>query len=214
MNSLFYQQSFTVATLSDELDTLRNKICHSCKRKLLSTSVSVPTPAISGPSKNPGSTTTSVLPSLWRRAFKGHQRSSPSNNTPRKDLSESPASPRNDNTTSESPVPAPCDLEVADTPSPSKSTPGSDEEAIILSEPKAGPPKWSVEYHPEAKRILDLQLANVITFEDSVHCVKISPDGYRVAMGLTDGTTYLNDLKTGSKIWLVSDYLIQVSRFD
>ena len=167
----------------------------------------MPTPAISGPSKSSGSTTPSVLPSLWRRAFRGRQRSPSSDNPPRRDSSDSPALPRNDNTTSESLVPAPCERQAGDTPSPSKLTPGSDEEAIILSEPKAVSPTWSVEYHPEANRILDLQLANVITYEASVLCVKISPNGHRVAMGLKDGTTYLNDLKTGSKIWLVSDYL-------
>ena len=96
---------------------------------------------------------------------------------------------------------------VARTSGPSKSTPGSDKESMISSEPKPEPPTWSVEYHPGSQRVLDLHLANVVTYKAIPYCVKISPDGHRVAVGLHDGTTYLNELNTGSKIWLVSNHL-------
>ena len=86
--------------------------------------------------------------------------------------------------------------------------PSSDEEAIVSSEAKAEVPKWSVEYHPEAKRVIEFNMAKVITYSSPVYCVKISPDGHRVAIGLLDGTTYLNDLKTGSNTWLVPDALV------
>ena len=68
---------------------------------------------------------------------------------------------------------------------------------------------WSVEYDPEAKRVLDLHLAKVIKYNASVFCVEIDPDGHRVAVGLSEGPTYLTELKTGSNIWLVSDSLPQ-----
>ena len=44
--------------------------------------------------------------------------------------------------------------------------------------------------------------------------VKMSPDGNRVAIGLWDGTTYSNELRTGSNIWLVLDRLIRELRFE
>ena len=47
--------SFTVATLSDDFDHIRNNICHSCKNKLVSTNGLVSTP---GPSYSHGSTST------------------------------------------------------------------------------------------------------------------------------------------------------------
>ena len=48
-------------------------------------------------------------------------------------------------------------------------------------------------------------MEKAVTYGFQVYCVKISPDGHRAAIGLGDGTAYLNDLKTGSNIWLVPD---------
>ena len=195
--------NFTVASLSEELDTLRNNICNSCKKKLVSPnlSVSVHTPALSGPSNS-----ASALPSLWRRVFQGRHHST-RNALPRGSPS-SLALPLNNRTSSKSLPPVPRHPKSFHTPGPSKLIPSSDQEAIS-SEPKAELPKWSVEYRSEAKRILELNLENVVTYGVSVYSVKMSPDGHRVAIGLKDGTIYLNDLKTGSNIWLVSDPLVQ-----
>ena len=192
-------------TLSKELDTLRNNICNSFKPKLVSTTnVSVPTLALSGPSNS-----ASALPSLPRRAFQGRQRSRPSTDNPlHRGPSSSPAVSPNNRASSKSLAPVPSEPEFAHTPGPSKSIPSSDEKAIVSSELKVELPKWSVEYHPEAKRVLEINMANVITYSSPVWCVKISPDGHRVAIGLEGGTTYLNDLKTGSNIWLVPDPLV------
>ena len=198
--------SFTVATLTDELDTLRNNICNSCKKNLVSVSpsASAPTPALPGPSNS-----ASALPSIWRRAFRGRQRPRPSAENPLpRGPSNLPVLPLNYRTSKLLPL-VPSEPEFAHTPGPSKSIPIPDEEAIVSSERKAEPPKWSVEYHPEAKRVLEVNLENVITYRVSVLCVRMSPDGHRVAMGLVNGETDLNDLVTGSKIWLVSDRLVQ-----
>ena len=114
----------------------------------------------------------------------------------------------NNRTSSKSLAPVPSEPEFAHTPGPSKSIPSPDEKAIASSEAKAEVPKWSVEYHTEAKRVLEINMEKVITYSSLVHCVKVSPDGHRLAIGLSNGTTYLNDLKTGSNIWLVSDPLV------
>ena len=169
---------------------------------MVSANVSVSKP---GPSHSNGSIST-ARPSLWRRALRGSRRSSPFADNPQR--KGSPAVPQDNETTSK-PLPLiPCEPEVPETPGPSKSTPASD---MISSEPKAERPTWSVEYHPKAKRVLDLHLANVITYEAPVRCVKVSPDGHRAAIGLGDGITYLTELKTesNSNIWLVSDSFFQ-----
>ena len=205
--------SFTVTTLSEELDTLRNNICNSCKKKLVSTSVSLPTHAISGPSnsakKKPVSTgvtlptnSASALPSLWRRVFQGRHPST-DNPLPR-GPSNSPVLPLNNKTSSKSLPSTPCE------PSPSKSTPSPDEGATVSSEPKAELPELSIEYHPKAKRVFEFNLEKVTTYRVPLSCVSMSPDGNRVAIGFNDGTTYLNDLKSGAKIWLVSDHFTQI----
>ena len=141
----------------------------------------------SGPLHSHGSTssTTSALPSA--------------DNPPLYNYSAVP----HNKTTSKPLPPVPCEPEVALTPDPSHLTSDSDEESIISAQPEAEP-TWSVEYHPEANQVLDLHLANVVTYIAPVVCVQISPDGKRVAVGLRNGTTYLNALKTGSNIWLVS----------
>lgn len=166
----------------------------------------MPTP---GPSHSHGPpNTATALHSLRPPAFQGRQRSPPSTDNSLRRGSQ--AVPQNNKTTSKPPASVP---EVAQTSSLSK-LPASDEEYMISSKPKAEPPIWSVEYHPEAKPVLDLHLANVITYETSIYCLKVSPDGYRVAIGLKDGTTYLNELRTGLNIWLVSERLVRVSRFE
>ena len=163
----------------------------------------MPTPAISGPSNS-----ALTLPSLWHRVFQGRQGSRPSTDNPlHRGPSNSPAISPNNRTSSKSLAPVPSEPEFAHSPGPSKSIPSANRKAMVSSEPKAEPPKWSVEYYAEAKGVLEFNMAKVITYSSRVWCVKISPDGHRLAIGLDDGTTYLNDLKTGSNIWLVPDPL-------
>ena len=91
----------------------------------------------------------------------------------------------------------------------SEATPTHHEEMIISPKSEAELPKWSVVHHVDGKQAIDLHSANVITYESPVYCVKISPDGQRLAIGLDEGKTYINDLKTGSNISLASERLVQ-----
>ena len=173
--------SFTVATLADELDSLRNNVykqepaSQRLHIQVLHTVLVLLTFRL----------VPLVLESLWRRVFQCRQPFRPSIVNPlHRGQSNSPAVPQNDNVTSES-------LSEAAHLGPSK----------LNAEPA-----WSVEYHPEAKRVLEFHLTNVVTYGAVVVCVNISRDGHRVAIGLGNGTTYLNELKTGSNIWLVSCY--------
>ena len=94
--------------------------------------------------------------------------------------------------------PVPSEPEVAKYSTSTQTIPIRIEDTTTL-EQKLKPlvPKWSVEYHPEAERVLDLHLAHAFTYDSAVHCVKISPDGERLAVGLSSGKTYLNELGTG-----------------
>ena len=87
--------------------------------------------------------------------------------------------------------------------------PTDDHEEITSSELQPEPPKWSVVYHHEVERALDLHLAHAFTYDPSVYCIHMSPDGQRLAVGHLDvGKTYLHELHTGSNIWFGSELLV------
>jgi WD40 repeat protein len=86
-----------------------------------------------------------------------------------------------------------------------------DEQTTMSSKKKSEPPRWSVVSNPEIRKVLDIEIAHDFTYQSRVLCVNMSPDGQRVALGLEyDGSTYIKDVKTGSKIWLVSERLLRV----
>ena len=108
------------------------------------------------------------------------------------------AAPQKSNTTS---LPEP---EVANYHSSSRTT-STPNEVVISSEQKPKPSHWSVVYLPEIDRAPQLHLAHAFTYDSPVMCVKMSPDGQRLAVGLSgNGKTYLNESDTGSNVWLVS----------
>ena len=152
------------------------------------------------------STPTSVSAPLWRRVFQGGRERLPPriNNFPSTCPPYLPAASSDTN--------KPSGLEVAHDRSSSQTTPitihpGPNEDHIS-PEQKPEPPQWSVVYNPEVERALDLQLAHSFTYDSEAYCVKMSPDGQRLAVGLAyDGTTYINESKTGSNIWQVSQPL-------
>ena len=146
-------------------------------------------------SQGPTGTTSSVSARLWRRVFQGGRpRSRPTtNNAPSVRRFHSLAAPPNIN----KPLPAPVP-EVAHNLSSFQMTPTPPRK----QRPK--PPEWSVVYHPKVRRALNLRLAQSFTYDSPVYCVKMSPDGRRLAVG-GDEKTYLYELETGSNIWLVSE---------
>lgn len=138
---------------------------------------------------------------LWRRVFQGGRQRSRLTPSIRPSHSLT-ASPNSNN-----PLPV---LEVAQNLSscqsrPTPTHPGANEDRIS-SEQKLEPPNWSVVYHPEVEQTLELHLAHAFTYDSEVYCIHMSPDGHRLAVGLSgEGKTYLNELETGSNIWLVSE---------
>jgi len=66
-------------------------------------------------------------------------------------------------------------------------------------------PKWSVSHNPKIKQALHIDLAKTFDLAAEVFCVKFSPDGKYLAVGLGEGNgrTYIYDVEEGSKIWLV-----------
>ena len=168
---------FTVATLYGELNSLKNNICQACKNKL------APAIAISAPT-----------------ADQSYTGASPSSLSSPLSQPCHPESPSDSNSLSVSREP-----EAAHDLSPRTLThPGPDDDTIVAAKPQSLPPKWSPVYHPEVKRALDFQLAHLFAYGSRVFCAKMSPDGQRLAIGLAhDGGTYIYELKTGTKIWLV-----------
>ena len=186
------------------MEDLRNSICHSCKKKLVSCATSLPSVTISATQGNSTHTATSVSASSL-----GRQRSSSSlatDNGPSIGPSRSLIASPNTNT----PLPVPSDSAIAHYCHSSETTPTStrprSDENIISPEQKFNPPNWSVVYNPKVERTLDVDLAHAFTYDSSVYCVKMSPDGQRLAVGLQgNGKTCLYELQTGSNIWLVSE---------
>ena len=175
----------TVATLYDELDNLRNNICHECKKRLLAPG-SVSDPATS-PSQNASIATSSS--SEGPPIDSGDLANSEiSRAVPATSLSTSETMP---DTTLDTPV----------------TNPGLDLEP---PKPKSELSEFSVEYNPEVKRTFDLHLEHVLPHESRAWCVKISPDGQRMAVGLDDsGATIMTEVKTKLNVWLVSEFFYQ-----
>ena len=147
---------------------------------------------------------------LWRRVFEGRQRSrTTTDNLFSIGLSRSLAASPN----THKPLLFLSKPEVAHnlnfspmTPTPTHPGPNGD---MVSSGKKPKPPQWSVEYHTEVERALDLRLAHAFTYDFRVYCVKMSHDGQRLAVGLGgDGKTYLYEMKTGSNIGSVSEPLL------
>ena len=192
------------------MDDLRNSICDSCKKKLAYGNPSVPLPTIS-PGQDSTGTTPSVSAPLWRRVFEDRHRARPTtDNILSIGLSRSLAASPN---TKILPL-VPSDPDVAHNLGSSRTTPSAIADYgphvdIISPEQKTRSPKWSVVYHPEVERAIELHLAHTFTYDSPGRRIKMSPDGQRLAVGLLgDGKTYLKELETGSNIWLASEPLV------
>ena len=80
---------------------------------------------------------------------------------------------------------------------------------IVSPEQETTPSNWSVVYNPDVEQALDLHLAHAFTYDSPLCCIKMSPDGQRLAVGLSAaGKTYINEFETGSDVWLVSEPLV------
>ena len=174
-----------VTTLSDELDKMRQNICHDCKKKLLPGSFSVATGLIaasstlaSAPLSQPpienagsgGTSNSSLIPKVQ------------TNNTSGMTHQTTVVTPAN----------------------------SAHEQTHSSSDPKSELPEFSVVYNPAVNRALHLHLAHVFIREYPAFCVKMSPDGQRIAVGQIDsGKTVIHDVKTRSNVRSVSGYLVR-----
>ena len=157
----------TVTTLSDELDKLRDNICHDCKERLL-----------------PGTGGISIPTRQNASAFQGPQ------HAPMAKVTDN-VSPIISETIHHTTIDTPAMIS------------GSEHNP----EPKSELPEFFVVYNPEVKRALDLHLMHVFTNESRAHCVKVSPDGQRIAVGFhDDGKAIISEVKTRLNIRSVFEY--------
>jgi WD40 repeat protein len=64
--------------------------------------------------------------------------------------------------------------------------------------------EWSVSHNPNIKQSLQIDLVKTFNYTASVFCLKFSPDGKYLAVGLDrrSGKTYIYDVEKGVEIWL------------
>ena len=168
-----------MTTLSKELDELRNNICHDCKRRLVTGIVLAPAP----------STTAAPFTSAFgRRMFQGGQRP----------IDAAGAGGTSSNSEMLSPIPNSTSETTFNTTVDAPGTNSGSKQTPISLKLESKLPEFSVVYNPEGKRALDLRLAHVFTQKCSALCVKMSPDGQRIAVG--SEKTFIHEVKTRSNI--------------
>ena len=176
----------TVATLYDELDTLRNSICKSCKRKL-------------GPStswsffagcKSSGH----PAPSLWRRLWCWLGR--PPNTNSGRQTEPTIYEPRTPETPSASSSTTHVSFIESVVPPPFTQLPIATTGHGIIAPMTPSQHDWSVLYNHKVKQALKVHLVDTLEMKSIVHCVKFSRDGKYLAVGLETGETYIYDMKT------------------
>ena len=182
----------TVASLSEELDNLRRGICHNCKKKFVPFYAPITSSTDgSGPS-----------PTLWHPTVSSRQTQTPSSGLPYvfPEITGGPSIPIRSTILEQNPIALsrPYTSSSA-TPIPTHppTTPNNNE---IQSE-QAG---WSVSHNPNIKQSLQIDLVNTFNYTASVFCLKFSPDGKYLGVGLDrrSGKTHIYDVEKGLKIWL------------
>ena len=180
-----------MTTLSDELNKLRSNICNDCKKRF-----------VPGNVLNVSSTSTSTP--FWRRMFRNRQHRLPS-----RSAVHMAGSSRTSNSANSSSIPTISLITSETIPGitvdTSTTNPGPEQTRIS---PKLERPEFSVEYNPEVKRALTLDLEHVFAYEYPAYCVKISPDGQKLAVGFRDsGEMIISDMRSRSNVRSVSEHL-------
>ena len=65
------------------------------------------------------------------------------------------------------------------------------------------PDGWSIAFDKRVKPLINVKLVDVLVYTEEVSCVRFSPDGYYLAVGLDSGQTYIHNVKLGKRTWSV-----------
>jgi len=167
--------------LSEELDNLQRSICHDCKKKFVPSYVQVAPPWDGD------------RPSL---SCGGPQIQSPVSTT------NPLGSPKTVPVLARQNQPK---TAISAPPQVSSSASQRQPETIPVDETQSKQPGWSVFHNPEIKQALHIDLVKTFNFIAKVYCVKFSPDGKYLAVGLDkSGKTYIYDVEKGLNLWLAA----------
>ena len=177
----------TVASLSEELDNLRRSICHTCKSRFVPSYAPIPTTSQNQAGPGPG---------LLHRIASSAQYQSASSGLPSVSTTNVGGS---SNTVQQNTT-------ILVPPQPSSSAIPRQPSTAPAVEIQSQQPDWSVSHNPEIKQALQVDLVKTSNFAATVYCVKFSPDGKYLAVGLDRGSgkTYIYDVGNGSNVWLAS----------
>jgi WD40 repeat protein len=85
----------------------------------------------------------------------------------------------------------------------SSASPRQLETILVDDEIKSKQPGRNVFHNPEIEQALHIDLVKTFNFVAKVYCVKFSPDGKYLAVGLDkSGKTYIYDVEKGLFLWL------------
>ena len=172
--------------LSEELVNLQKSICHDCKKKFVPSYTQV------------ASSWSEHRPSVSYSIVSGPKVQSPVSTTkprgsPNTSITIHPITARQNQPKTAISAPP----QVPSAPSPRQP------ETIPVDEIQSKQPGWSIFHNPEIKQALHIDLVKTFNFIAKVYCVKFSPDGKYLAVGLDKtGKTYIYDVEKGSKLWL------------
>jgi len=73
---------------------------------------------------------------------------------------------------------------------------------------------WSVDFNSNVKPALNMKLERILIPGAPVGCVRFSPDGRYLAVGVDNRWIYIYDVKTGAKSWSVTFILVWRTSID
>jgi len=89
---------------------------------------------------------------------------------------------------------------ISSKPSPTPASNHDPPHAPVLSI-RDEPDGWSITLNKKIKPSMNVKLVDVLVYTEEVSCVRFSPDGYYLAVGLDSGQICIHDVRLGKRTW-------------